>query len=313
MKAPVFLFAAAFIGAAIGAFASDAGKPGPPKQPNSGPGGAEYAHAGFRETVHGDGGEQWWLFEPSRPAPKNAPLVIFLHGYSAMHPDSYRGWVRHLARRGNIVVYPRYQEKLLTPATEYFPNAVASVRHALVVLREPGRVTPDLEKVAVVGHSAGGVVAANYCLHAADEKLPVPKAAMFVQPAQGSERGPKIVPLDDCGRIPAETRLIVVVGDADGIVGTRSARTIWQDTKQVRDRSFVTVQSDDHGVPPLRANHLSPVSWTSAATDALDWSGYWKLFDGLMSAAFVGKDYRVDAGMGAWSDGKPVKPLKVER
>ncbi len=113
--------------------------------------------------------------------------------------------------------------------------------------------------------------------------------------------------------MPAETHLLVVVGDADGIVGTGCARTIWQDTKHVRGRSFVTVQSDNHGKPPLRANHLSPVSWTPEATDALDWSGYWKLFDGLMDAAFSGRDYTVGADMGAWSDGTPVKPLKVER
>ena len=55
------------------------------------------------------------------------------------------------------------------------------------------------------------------------------------------------------------------------------------------------------------------MSWTPTATDALDWFGYWKLFDGLMSAAFAGKDYTVDVNMGAWSDGVAVKPLKVER
>jgi len=291
----------------------DGGKPSPPKQPKTGPGGAQYAHAGFHETEHGEGGEQFWLLEPSRPTPKKAPLVIFLHGYSAMHPDTYREWVNHLARRGNIVVYPRYQEKLLTPATEYFPNVIASIRHALAVLRQSGHVAPDLEKVAVVGHSAGGVQAANYCVNAVAEKLPVPKAAMFVQPGQGPERGLKIVPLDNCGMIPPETHLLIVVGDSDGMVGTGCARTIWQDTKQVRDRSFVTVQSDDHGTPPLRANHLSPVSWTPEATDALDWFGYWKLFDGLMTAAFAAKSNVVDPEMGAWSDGTPVKPLAVEK
>lgn len=293
--------------------AIEAQKPAPPEQPRTGPGGSEYAHAGVRETEHGEGGTQFWILEPARPVPAKAPLVIFLHGYSAMHPDSYRGWVDHLAKRGNIVVYPRYQEKLLTPPAEYFPNVVASVRAALVVLRQPGHVTPDLERVAVVGHSAGGVEAANYAVLAAGEKLPVPKAAMLVAPGQGPERVVKMVPLEDCEKIPVETRLLVVVGDADGLVGNGCARTIWQQTKHVRDRSFVTVQSDDHGAPPLRAGHLSPVSWTPEATDALDWFGYWKLFDGLIAAAFAGRDCTVDAKMGTWSDGVAVKPLKVER
>ena len=288
-------------------------KPAPPTQPKSGPGGSDYAYGGVRESRHGEGGTQFWILEPSRPAPKKAPLLIFLHGYSAMHPDAYRGWADHLARRGNIVVYPRYQERLLTPPAEYFPSLIASVRAALLVLRQPDRVAPDLDRVAIVGHSAGGVEAANYAALAAVEKLPVPKAAMFVEPGQGPGRGVKLVPLEDCEKIPEATRLMVVVGDADGMVGSGCGRAIWQATGHVRDRSFVTVQSDDHGSPPLRADHLSPVSWTREATDALDWFGYWKLFDGLIGAAFAGREYCVDPEMGRWSDGVAVKPLKVHR
>jgi pimeloyl-ACP methyl ester carboxylesterase len=230
-----------------------------------------------------------------------------------MHPQTYRGWVGHLARRGNIVVYPRYQEKLLTPPAEYTENTVAAIRAALAILKQPGHVAPDLERVAVVGHSAGGVGAVNYTVRARAEGLPVPRAVMIVEPGQGMDGGVKLVPLDDCGKMPAAVHLLVVVGDADGMVGASCARTIWQGTRHVGDRSFVTVRSDDHGSPPLRANHLSPVSWTREATDAIDWFGYWKTFDGLMSAAFADKDHTVDASMGTWSDGTPVTPLSVER
>ena len=65
--------------------------------------------------------------------------------------------------------------------------------------------------------------------------------------------------------------------------------------------------------PALKADHLSPISWSRLATDALDWFGYWKTFDALMDTAFSGKPFAVDASMGAWSDGTPVAPLKVER
>jgi poly(3-hydroxybutyrate) depolymerase len=293
--------------------ANDAAKPAPPGQPATGPGGREYAHLEVKQMEHGESGQQFWIIEPTKPSTAPAPLVIFLHGYSAMEPGTYRGWLNHLAKRGSIVVYPRYQERLLTPATEYFPNIIASLRQALAVLAGPGHSKPDLERVVVVGHSAGAVEAANYCVNAALEKLPIPKAAMLVQPGQGPKRGLKLVPLDDCTRIPTGIRLLVVVGDADGVVGDSCARLIWRDARHVRDRSFVTVQSDHHGVPPLRANHLSPVSWTPQATDALDWLGYWKMLDGLMDAAFAGREYVVDPSLGAWSDGTPVKPLKVER
>ena len=288
-------------------------KPSPPKQPVSGPGGSDYAHRGVKQTEHGEEGQQYWIIEPAQPAPKRAPLVIFLHGWSAMTPDTYRGWVNHLAKRGNIVVYPRYQAKLLSPATEYFPNVAASVRDALAVLSKPGHVTPDLERVALVGHSAGGVQVANYAVLAASEKLPAPKAAMIVEPGQGKDGGIKLIPMEDCGKFPALLKLIVMVGDADGLVGDGCARTIWRDTKHVSERAFVTLQSDAHGMPPLKADHLSPISWSRAATDALDWLGYWRTFDALMDAAFFGKPFAVDASMGAWSDAVPVAPMKVER
>ena len=287
--------------------------PSPPKQPAHGPGGAEYPHRSVKQTEHGEGGQQFWIIEPTRPAAKTAPLIIFIHGWSAMHPDTYRGWIDHLAKRGNIVVYPRYQAKLLSPATEFFPNVIASVRDALEVLAKPGHVKPDFERVAVVGHSAGGVQAANYLVKAASEKLPAPKAAMIVEPGQGADGGIKIVPMEDCKMIPFPVKLIVMVGDADGIVGTGCARSIWRDTKHVSERAFVTLQSDAHGMPPLKADHLAPISWSRAATDALDWLGMWRTFDALTDAAFSGKPLAVDPSMGAWSDGTPVAPMKVER
>ena len=305
--------AAAERSAPISEISAAVAKPSPPKQPVSGPGGSEYAHRGVRETEYGEGGQQYWIIEPAQPVPKKAPLVIFLHGYSAMTPNTYRGWVDHLAKRGNIVVYPRYQARLLTPATEYFPNVAASVRDALGVLAKPGHVKPDLERVALVGHSAGGVQTANYAVLAMSEKLPAPKAAMIVEPAQGKDGGFKIIPMEDCEKFAASLKLIVMVGDADGLAGEGCARTIWRDTKHVQERAFVTLQSDTHGMPSLKADHLSPISWSRVATDALDWLGYWRTFDALMDAAFSGKPLAVDPSMGVWSDGVPVAPLKVER
>jgi dienelactone hydrolase len=288
-------------------------KPTSPKQPERGPGGADYRHRAIRETEHGEGGEQFWIIEPAQPAPKKAPLIIFIHGWSAMHPDTYRGWINHLAKRGNIVVYPRYQERLFTPAAEYFPNVVASVRAALDVLKQPGHVAPDLGRVALAGHSVGGVQVVNYAVAARDEGLPAAKAVMSVEPGQGAERGLKLVPMHDAATMPAETKLLVVIGDSDGLVGSECARAIWRATRHVTDRAFITVQSDAHGSPPLNANHLAPVSWNRAAIDALDWLGYWRTFDALMDAAFSGKPLAVDPAMGAWSDGVPVTPMKVER
>ena len=53
-------------------------------------------------------------------------------------------------------------------------------------------------------------------------------------------------------------------------------------------------------------------------TDAMDYFGLWKLFDGLCDAAFSGKNRQFALGntpqqrfMGKWSDGTPVKELVI--
>jgi hypothetical protein len=52
--------------------------------------------------------------------------------------------------------------------------------------------------------------------------------------------------------------------------------------------------------------------------DAINYYGLWKLFDGLTDDAFFGKNAEYALGstpqqryMGKWSDGTPVKELKV--
>ena len=123
--------AALLLMAAGAAFAA----PAPPAQPPKGPGGADYRHRDVIAVSHGTGATQYWLFEPAAPVPKSAPVVVFLHGWGGVNPDPYRAWIDHIVRRGNIVVYPRYQADLLTPASAFTPNAINAVLSALDVLR----------------------------------------------------------------------------------------------------------------------------------------------------------------------------------
>jgi len=64
---------------------------------------------------------------------------------------------------------------------------------------------------------------------------------------------------------------------------------------------------------------LKAPDFSDATVNALDWYGYWKTLDLVMDAAFSGKtivDLAADPAltdMGRWSDGTPVKPLKIIR
>lgn len=309
--------------------------PTPPQQPTSGPGGRDYPHRSVEKEVHGRGAEQFWLFQPGGPAPKSAPMVAFLHGFGAMEPSSYGAWIEHLVRRGSIVVYPRYQASLLTRPKQYTDSAIAAVKNALQLLGEGSGKRPQVDGLAVVGHSAGGILSANVAALGDSVGLPKPRALMIVEPGSGND----VLPLEPLASVDAGTLALVVVGEDDTLAGESDAKRIFDALSHLpaENRDYVRIRSDDHGDPPLVADHLMP----SAASDdyasgrrrwrrprmaerledsvnAIDFYGLWKLFDGLMDAAFHGRNREYALGdtpeqrfMGTWSDGTPVKELVV--
>jgi acetyl esterase/lipase len=104
----------------------------PPTQPASGPGGKQYSHSAVNKNRYGKGGQEYWIFEPDAPKPAAAaPVVVFLHGWGGMNPLYYGAWIDHLVKRGNIVIYPRYQASLLTQINEFTPNTLFAIQDAL--------------------------------------------------------------------------------------------------------------------------------------------------------------------------------------
>ncbi len=235
----------------------------PPLQPESGPGGKQYKCASVVEHSYGKGGRQYWLFEPDSPKPASAPVVIFNHGWTAMKPEVYQAWIDHIVKRGNIVIYPRYQGSLFTMSTVFATNATASIKDALKRLEsEPGHVQPMLDKVAIVGHSAGAVISADITIKAASAGLPSIKALMCVQPGRtwGSKLGR--VPLGDLSLIPTSTLLLAVAGDCDTVIGDTDTKRIFNETINVlpENKNYIIMQSDEHGSPPLLASHFCPAA-----------------------------------------------------
>jgi pimeloyl-ACP methyl ester carboxylesterase len=325
--------------------------PAPPKQPDNGPGGKQLPHTAVSKNRYGTGGKEFWIYEPDAPRPKTAPLVIFLHGWGGTNPIYYGAWIDHIVKRGNIVVFPRYQSSLLTRREDFTPNTLAAIRNALELLQtEPGHVRPELDKVAAVGHSLGGLLAASVAALAAESKLPRVRALMAVEP--GITRSPVNVPLADLKKIPPDTLLLAIAGDRDTLVEDRDAKRIYYESTRVsRDnKDFIKLVSDERGQHGLIANHRAPTAPDSfydngeedftrrqrgsdgrsdggrsipespriPTINALDYYGLWKLFDGLCDAAFYTKNREYALGntpqqrfMGKWSDGVPVKELVV--
>jgi dienelactone hydrolase len=310
---------------------SDGESPRPTEEPSP-PGRSgtqEYPHRSFRSYNLGTGGRSYWLYEPAEPAPARAPVVVFSHGWLAVNPGVYGAWINHLARSGRIVIFPRYQADTFTRPIAFLPNAVAAIRDALDVLEAaPGHVRPDRDRFALIGHSAGGNLSAQLAAVASAEGLPVPRAVVAVTP--GEVRPFREPTLD---RIPAETRLVVIVADGDLLVGDHRARQIYAEATAVppSNKEFVLYRTDRHGPWPIIADHVAPcaglaaldtgegplhaLQMSKAGVDLLDRHGFWRLADLTLAAGFTGRtlDEATEHGalfrdLGRWSDGRIVTP-----
>lgn len=303
--------------------------PTPPPQPDYGPGGKQLTHTAVAKNRYGNGGKEYWIYEPDVPRPKSAPVVIFLHGWGGTNALYYGAWIDHIVKRGNIVVFPRYQSSILTRREDFIPNTLEAIKNALELLQtEPGHVRPELDKVAAVGHSLGGLLAASVAALAAESRLPRVRALMAVEP--GITRSPVNVPLADLKKIPSETLLLAIAGDRDTLVDEEDAKRIYYESTRVptNNKDFIKLVSDDRGRPGLIANHRAPTapdkfydngegdlttrqravrsgprghdpgnggqpgseSPRIPVINALDYYALWKLFDGLCDAAFYAKN-----------------------
>jgi acetyl esterase/lipase len=238
----------------------------PPGQPPDGPGGARVLYPRADRHDLGKGAQASTVFTPA--GADSAPVVVFLHGWGATDPLLYGAWLDHICRRGRIVICPAYQDSLLTPLSQFTPNAIVAIKTALAHLNagEFG-VRPD-RRGAYLGHSMGGALAARLaCEAAADGGLPSPRAVMCVEPGVGSTPASLDV-LGDLSRLQTGTLLITVVGDRDTRAGNLVARHIWLETVRVRpfDKAYVVINSDDHGAPALVADHGMPAAAVPGAT-----------------------------------------------
>ena len=285
--------------------------PTQPLQTSTGPGGAGSLYNDFVVTDLGSGDSEVWIYEP-KGAPAGAPVIDFMHGYNALSPSWYSDWLTHLVLQGNIVIFPKYQASSTTPPSKYTPNAIAAIHTALNTLQQPGHVAPDLTKFAAVGHSYGGIIAANLAALASANNLPKVTALVCCDPDAGGFNT-----YANYALIPPGTLLLSIFGADDNFAGSADAKKIFYEATQVAltDKDFLTVQSDSHGTPTLTADHVAPNAFSSGTTNALDWYGFWKWTDALTDSAFYGT-YRSTAlgggadqtSMGTWSDGVPVNP-----
>jgi pimeloyl-ACP methyl ester carboxylesterase len=304
-----------------------------PPQPKSGPGGGDYAHAGWRVSSGGSGADAWYVFEPARPRPAKAPLAIVMHGYYefAGYEQMYV-LIRHTVRKGSVVIYPRWQTDIAIPCPGPFDiepcmtSAVNGIRGALSYLgARPRRVQPQLGKTSYFGVSFGGIITANLANRYRSLHLPRPRAIFLDDPHDGGLTGSDEPAVDDSlSGIPRTVKLQCHSG-ADGILSepnraNASCNSIFPKLGQIpkMNKDLVLTRTDGHGDPHLSSEH-GVCAGRRGSADAYDWNFCWKVWDALRSCAYIGRycgyalgDTRRHRSNGRWSDGVPVTPLKIQ-
>jgi hypothetical protein len=189
--------------------------------------------------------------------------VVFLHSWGAVNPALYGGWIDHLARKGHLVLFPRFQDVNRSRPADASALAATLIKNALEALADDAGAKPDLKRVAYIGHSAGVPIALNLAAGAKASEIPAPKLILGLMPggiaSNEKERG---ILLQDLSAIDASTLLITMSGDRDYLPSDRASRRILQDATAIpaSRKLFMRASSDDHGFPALTATLASPGS-----------------------------------------------------
>src|SRR5262249_9887790 len=134
-------------------------------------------------------------------------------------PVNHLPWIKHLVKRGSVVIYPRYEMAYVDDPMPYVVNAVREATK---------RVDVDKLPVLAIGYSRGGAIAVEDGAVAGDKGVPVPDWIMSVFPAPyGNQK--QIV---DLASLRKFTELLILVGDQDQVVGTAGAALLGQRLQQ---------------------------------------------------------------------------------
>jgi hypothetical protein len=310
-----------------------------PPQPKAGPGGSDYSHSGWRVSAGGGGADAWYVFEPTRPRPRKAPLAIVMHGYHEFSGyKSMHALIRHTVRKGNIVVYPRWQTDTVVPCPGPFDiepcmtSAITGIRGALSHLRaRPNRrVQPQTTKTSYFGFSFGGILTANLTNRYRALRLPKPRAIFLDDPEDSGLAGGGEPALDDSLSGIPKNVLLQCHSGAEGAlvlnpggVARASCNAVFAKLGQIprRNKDLVLTHADAHGTPALSSAHgvCATGGAPDVTVDAYDWNFCWKVWDAMRSCAYDGTDCRYALGdtrqhrsNGRWSDGLAIAPLKIQ-
>jgi pimeloyl-ACP methyl ester carboxylesterase len=306
-----------------------------PTQPATGYGGIAASYTSVTTFNCDDGATGYMLYIPAGPHTDSLPVVVFDHGFGEWNPLRYGHWIDHIVKRGNIVIFPRYQKsEYTTPSTSFTPNAVTGILRAFDTIKNhPTWTQPELDKVFYIGHSYGGLISANLATNYATYKIPKPKGLLMACPGYGSYPGGQ---LSSYSAMDSSIYMLDIFERSDTVVDSTFALQVFNQTTAVpyAHKNLAIHFADNLGTPAITSSHgesscvdsaydngdkgIVMAQAAYAYTDATDFYCYWKLFDALEDCSLNGNGCTTAFGdtyaqryMGLWSNGTPVIPLNI--
>lgn len=293
----------------------------------------DYEYSGYLEIDSFSKVDGYTAYVPKDYKEKSLPIIVLNHGWGAYNPMAHGAWIRHLVYQGYAVIFPRYQNTVLTPASTYTTNAAHGINSAIRTIKEQFGVVPNTDKMVIIGHSYGGVISVNLAIKWQELGIPKPKAVMSIQPGHGPIKSGRI---DDYSKFPADIKLLLVYSEKDIVTGDKFAKEIFELNKnKVEDINLIEILADKKNDELIRAAHEDPLAMDPDfdkgtgflvmlrakmvyEIDQVDIYGFWKLGDAMTKCAFFGKDCEIAYGntpeqryMGVWKDGSKIKEMKV--
>ena len=302
------------------------------QQPLTGPGSAIYEHDAVSFYNYAEKQDGFWLFEPASPTPKKTNLIVFLHGYGGYNPMIYCQWIKHLVRKGDTVIYPRYQKNVFSPSPNKFSeNVVTSIIDALTTIEENDKHIPtNKEQLCIVGHSYGGILAAEITANWEKYAIPKPLGIFLCAPGTGPFKAGK---LENYDVLSSDLNLLVIVNENDYIVGDEMGVKIFETATNTPKRNLIRQQIDngnnisaghnetycvDEDFDSGHHNYTAKKALRITKTNAVDYYGYWKLFDALIDCSRTAKNCEYAFGntvqqrnLGIAETGDKIKELEV--
>jgi acetyl esterase/lipase len=276
---------------------------------------ARQTHASVDLIALGEGMHRVYVFLPAEPAVEGkAPFVFFHHGWQGMNPENYGALIDHLAREGNVVVFPVYQDSDSTSPQIVVDNTAQAEQEALTALNQRG-IVPDPQRVVYFGYSMGAAISLKLAATTVSTHLPAPQALVLAAPADAYHvvRGPAAKSIWPALRdLPPTLPIAMVTGEDDKAIGLPTGRKLAGllcATKSDR-RVLLILPGDEHGGKKIGAGHGSPGApdsrydialatplakvpkhiagrsgfEESASLNQLDFFGYWKVLDAVIDS-----------------------------